>query len=256
MARRKETLLETLSFFPWYVSLSLAVLVFLLAKYGAPWYFAGNSYLSPVGEAFANVAWIFTIPFLIGAAASAYRASIDRKIYTQQKNIDTIRKLSWREFERLMGEAFRRQGYSVVDTGPGPDGGYDLVLRKDGLKYYVQCKHWKSRQIGVTVVRELFGVMASRQIDGGFVVTSGEFTDDARAFAETVNLELIDGKSLIHLLPHLGINDEPSNDPHTERICQKCGHRMVLRKARKGPNAGNQFWGCTAFPQCQFTENP
>ena len=25
---------------------------------------------------------------------------------------------------------------------------------------------------------------------------------------------------------------------------------MVRRTARKGPNPGQQFWGCTAFPQC------
>jgi restriction system protein len=26
---------------------------------------------------------------------------------------------------------------------------------------------------------------------------------------------------------------------------------MVLRKATKGKNAGNEFWGCSAFPKCR-----
>lgn len=33
--------------------------------------------------------------------------------------------------------------------------------------------------------------------------------------------------------------------------CPKCGSPMVLREAKKGPNAGNKFWGCSRFPQCR-----
>ena len=47
----------------------------------------------------------------------------------------------WREFEMLVGEAFRLQGYQVVETGGGgADGGVDLVLRKDRETFLVQCK--------------------------------------------------------------------------------------------------------------------
>lgn len=33
--------------------------------------------------------------------------------------------------------------------------------------------------------------------------------------------------------------------------CTKCGSSMVLRKASKGNNAGNEFWGCSTFPMCR-----
>lgn len=33
--------------------------------------------------------------------------------------------------------------------------------------------------------------------------------------------------------------------------CEKCGSGMVLRKAKQGNNAGNQFWGCSNFPKCR-----
>jgi len=33
--------------------------------------------------------------------------------------------------------------------------------------------------------------------------------------------------------------------------CPQCGKAMVLRTARKGANAGNQFWGCAAYPDCK-----
>lgn len=40
----------------------------------------------------------------------------------------------------------------------------------------------------------------------------------------------------------------------TEKICPKCGKPLVLRTAKKGENAGNQFWGCSGFPKCWYRE--
>jgi restriction system protein len=35
------------------------------------------------------------------------------------------------------------------------------------------------------------------------------------------------------------------------KSCSRCNSDMVLRKATKGKNAGNEFWGCSAFPRCR-----
>ena len=37
--------------------------------------------------------------------------------------------------------------------------------------------------------------------------------------------------------------------------CSACGSAMVLRTAKKGPNAGNPFWGCSRYPACKRTQN-
>lgn len=37
------------------------------------------------------------------------------------------------------------------------------------------------------------------------------------------------------------------------RICPRCSSEMVLRTAARGPNAGQQFWGCSTFPRCRGT---
>lgn len=42
---------------------------------------------------------------------------------------------------------------------------------------------------------------------------------------------------------------------NTDLFCPKCGGRMILRTARKGANAGNQFYGCENFPKCRFVKN-
>lgn len=35
--------------------------------------------------------------------------------------------------------------------------------------------------------------------------------------------------------------------------CPKCNSSLVARTAKKGPNAGEQFLGCSAFPRCRYT---
>lgn len=35
--------------------------------------------------------------------------------------------------------------------------------------------------------------------------------------------------------------------------CPSCRSRMVLRTARRGPNSGNNFWGCARYPSCSGT---
>ncbi|MBP2621935.1 NERD domain-containing protein [Streptococcus panodentis] len=40
----------------------------------------------------------------------------------------------------------------------------------------------------------------------------------------------------------------------TENICPRCQSRLVLRTAAKGARAGQQFWGCSSFPRCRFTQ--
>jgi restriction system protein len=35
--------------------------------------------------------------------------------------------------------------------------------------------------------------------------------------------------------------------------CPRCSKPMVLRTARKGPHAGQRFWGCSTYPECNGT---
>lgn len=40
-----------------------------------------------------------------------------------------------------------------------------------------------------------------------------------------------------------------------ETICPRCGSKLVLRTAKKGANAGNQFYGCSSFPKCRYVRD-
>ena len=37
--------------------------------------------------------------------------------------------------------------------------------------------------------------------------------------------------------------------------CPKCGKPMIKRVAKKGKNAGNAFWSCSGYPECNGTMN-
>lgn len=41
----------------------------------------------------------------------------------------------------------------------------------------------------------------------------------------------------------------------TKKICPRCGKELVLRTARKGEHAGEQFYGCSGFPKCRYSES-
>jgi len=53
-----------------------------------------------------------------------------------------------------------------------------------------------------------------------------------------------------HVKEIVATKKELASSPAT-KTCPKCGSEMVLRTSKKGPQAGNQFWGCSAFPKCR-----
>jgi restriction system protein len=167
-----------------------------------------------------------------------------------------ITSMSWRDFERLVGEVFRRQGFTVSGFGgQGPDGGVDLGLTNNGERYLVQCKHWRKRQVGVTVVRELYGVVSAQGAQGGFVVTGGEFSGEARDFAESCGIQLIDGQALEELIGRIPSRGSVADSGialggPSAPDCPRCGLLMVERKAKQGQFVGKPFWGCQRYPKC------
>lgn len=279
MGRTKQSLAEDLieitSKLPWWVGVALALISYLVlhsvasqevsavAQPGKMGTFVAESVfktLAGVGQ------YVLLLVFLLGAAVSAFQRYRRAALHAQvagNPDRESLNAMSWQAFEALVGEAFRQKGYAVTETGGGgADGGVDLVLKKGSETSLVQCKQWKAYKVGVDTVRELYGVMAARAAAGGFVVTSGRFTDDARAFAEGRNIQLIDGKALHALIrgvkaPAVSSVATSSNPVSSAAVpaCPLCGAAMVKRTAKRGGNAGNVFWGCTRYPDCKGTRS-
>ncbi|MFA9476946.1 restriction endonuclease [Phycisphaerales bacterium AB-hyl4] len=218
-----------------------------------------SAMLAPFAAGFVAVLWL----------AALVRKAVDARRLDRQTGIDSIRALSWQDFEQLLAEAFRWQGYRVYITAAGADGGVDLVLEKAGRRTLVQAKQWKSWKVGVKIVRELLGVQVAQQADEVVLATSGQLTREATAFAEANGIRVIDGPQLAELIASVQhMPDKPAApaatpapsaqppDPGTDATapCPACGAAMVQRTARQGKHAGKSFWGCTTFPACRSTK--
>lgn len=275
MARKRssglEGLITFLARFPWWVSVSIGVINWLILRQVAanPPSTANvlntadmsNIMLRSLAYTFATFGQ-YLIPAIcaIAAVASLFnrlkRRKLLQRVNTASQPARTIEGLSWQQFEQVIGEAFRTQGYSVSETGSqGADGGIDLTLHKDGEKYLVQCKHWRAQKVGVPVVRDFLGAMAAEGAVGGMVVTSGQFTQEASTFAEGRNIQLIDGRRLKTLLAKHQATAAPGQSAPQAPSCPMCQSAMVQRIAKHGPNAGNAFWGCSGYPGCKGVVN-
>lgn len=265
MRRRDKGLVEILLMAPWWVSAALALLVYCGSRFLLPEMLASKG---PIGEGLASglppMAVFLALPFVAVAVGSAFFGAKRRRLVDQQSNLNSLRAVSWKDFEFMVGEAFRREGYRVEETlGVGADGGVDLVLSRNGAKFLVQCKQWRKQAVGVQVIREQFGILTAEGAAEIIIVTSGSFTQDARDFARGKPMRLIDGPELLKLVRSVQ-QAAPANAATAELAteiaaqdkipaCPQCGQLMLLRTSQRGATSGNQFWGCSRFPQCRGT---
>ena len=255
--------------FPWWVGVLLAVASYALLRQIAK---AEPPPATELGQLSQLVSrqWVvglayvgqYLVPLvcLIGALMSwVQRRRAQQLVHDATQRSDGMAQMHWRDFESLAAEYFRRQGMTVTETGGGgPDGGVDVIARRGTDRYLVQCKHWRARRVGVEPVRELYGLIAAQRLAGGYVVTSGDFTEQARAFASGREIELINGHTLQRGLranttdPAFASTQPMALVPEAEArgappACPVCGAAMVHRQARTGANAGQAFWGCSQF---------
>lgn len=278
-------ILEMIAKLPWWVGISLAVISYFGLGYIAGIPLEPTSDIGDMGgvvakQMFLSFAAIFryVLPFVFTLAAlvSIFQSTRRKRLYGHLQanpSIQTLNDISWTEFELLVGQYFEKQGYQVRQLSKaGADGGVDLVIIKEGDKYLVQCKQWRAARVGVKVVRELLGAITAKGAVGGYVVTSGEFTQSASDFVRGRNIELINGRMIVasvdvDQLQEQGVSpyaDSGGGDDasysHSKNAdaivkCPKCGAEMVLRTAKRGANVGKQFYGCSTYPKCQSTRS-
>ena len=250
--------------------LALGVVAYFGIRHGLPAWLSGRGPLfdglAQQPDAFAPFAWLALAACTFAALLSFLRARQRRRLLDSRTGLDSIAALGWRDFERLVGEAFRRQGYRVEETGlGGADGGIDLILSRGGQRTLVQCKQWQRRQVPVNVVREMYGLLGHHGAHRVRIAALGGYTRDAERFAAGKPIELIDGPALLALVrsvqdagpapahsatPRIEPVLATSHDSEPTPQCPRCGAAMVQRANRR---TGSGFWGCPAYPQCRGT---
>ena len=247
---------DFLLFIPSWVNITLGIIAYVLFEWlsRTSVLTCGNTLTQIEGAILAPVALCFF--FLAAIVGGVHRMKRERLVDTQS-GLQTLRYMDSKDFEYLVAEAYRRQGYSVDYTlGTGPDGGVDVVLKKDGRTSLVQCKCWKTWSVPVSVVREMFGIMHHEGADEVIVVSTGRFTEDSEAFAKGKAMQLVDGTKLWAMVREVQSGNQSAEmqpEPMTcnAPACPKCAGPMKLKMANTGPTAGQQFWGCLSFPVCR-----
>jgi restriction system protein len=258
MSNKSPSLLVAFSYLPWWASVVAGIVVYIGLNYVLPALVSDNQILVMVVAAGKHVAIWFSLLFLIPAVSSIFRRRKRKQLVEHQASIQTLRETSWSDFEVLVGEVFRRKGFTVQEnmTG-GADGGIDLLLLKDGEHHIVQCKQWRKSKVGVPIVREMFGVLKASSAITVYVVISGHFTKEAITFAAELPITLIDGDQLLALTAEVQSSENIKSVSLNSRAnqCPKCNSELVKRVAKKGAQKGNEFLGCSSFPKCRYIQN-
>lgn len=292
---RGRGLLDELAAAPWPVGVVAGLAGFALIRHGLPaWFSDRPGVLAQVfaqGNPLAALAWIVLGACWLAAFGSWLGARRRRRLLDTRTGLDSIAALGWRDFERLVGEAFRRDGYRIEETGlGGADGGIDLVLTRDGRRILVQCKRWQRSKVPVGVVREMYGLLAHHRADEVRIATLGGYTRSAARFAEGKPIVLIDGDTLVAMVrdaqaprrergapasvqDHVPVQDpaplaaSPTqiDTPIATRHESAPGFAPMDQQAPPCPRCrtpmverenrwtGDLFWGCAAYPRCRGT---
>lgn len=270
--RRNTTGFDALISMPWPFGIVFGVAGFAAVRYGIPWWLSrhdgvlAESLAGQTWQILAPLAWLLLVMCWTAALLSCLGARRRRILLDTRTTLDSLAAGGWRQFEQLVGEAFRRQGYTVEETGlGGADGGIDLILRRQGRRVLVQCKQWRRQQVGVSVVREMAGLLAHHRADAVKIVCIGTFTRDAESFARCKPIELIGGTELLELIQASRKSDasppatrarvepvvpRPSAVPAQVAACPLCASPLVERTNRR---TGELFLGCSRFPRCRGT---
>lgn len=121
------------------------------------------------------------------------------------------------DFEKLCAEMFRRQGYNAKVTPPTNDGGYDILLKRNGKIVTVECKCYKiEHKIGREAVQKFVGASYIKA-DEMFFITTSDFNKNVVEYAERLKksgekLELINGTKLLKLLEESGFYKNEINE--------------------------------------------
>ena len=120
----------------------------------------------------------------------------------QPESID-IDSLDGHDFEALIVKLLEKMGFTIGEKKLSADGGIDIEAKNfDPLTsgtYIIQCKRL-SKKIGEPIIRDLYGVVHSKNANKGLLITNSEFTNSAKKFSEGKQLELVDGEKLRSLL--------------------------------------------------------
>lgn len=109
-----------------------------------------------------------------------------RKIISEiyKQNL-TLFSISPREFEEVISELLRKQGFETQLTKQTRDNGFDIIAIQHiaghyPIKFLVECKRFRlDRPVGVNIIRSFSDVIKSENANRGIIATTSYFSPEA-----------------------------------------------------------------------------
>ncbi len=130
--------------------------------------------------------------------------------------LSKLQSVSPSEFERIVSNLMKYMGFPIVNiTGKSSDGGVDIVCKRNNKgeteEVAVQCKRYQGK-VGIKIAREFLGAIHDYSFDYGYLITTGEFTQDCLAFCQrSGKVKTISGVELSKHLIQFGLFDSMMN---------------------------------------------
>jgi len=103
----------------------LGVFAFAGLRWGLRAWWGDNKVFQPLETVAANFAPVLALIFGVMAGLSFWLKKRCERLVDQQTSLESLRAVSWKDFELLVAEAYRRQGYEVdFSLGKGTDGAW------------------------------------------------------------------------------------------------------------------------------------
>lgn len=106
--------------------------------------------------------------------------------------------LSLTEFESIITEIYRRNGYSVKKTNIFGDGGNGLIL--NDTQYVLIKKYSLNHYVELEDAKKLVKDMSNNNIYRGVIITTGDFKTNTQIFCHTNVIKCINGDQLLQML--------------------------------------------------------
>lgn len=115
-------------------------------------------------------------------------------IELQKNNLQKYRKEDienindWRKFEQFIAKQFKIKNFKVILTPRTNDGGKDIIIEKNDIKTYIECKYWNSNKtIGREEIQKLAGAAMMDGVKNAIFITTSTYNENAFETARALN---------------------------------------------------------------------
>ena len=167
---------------------------------------------------------------LKAAKQEASRLSKEHRKHVKLRYTKCLEKLQQKtgeQFEGIIGEIFRREGFLVKTTKRTGDGGIDLFIEKDGEVDIIQCKRW-SAKVSVDAIQSFYGSFQdlkekkSHNLKRAYFFTTTGYTKGAQSFCTGKPIKLIDGKEILKRILSVQHDDYDPEDVQFQCLAADC----------------------------------